>query len=191
GLDNQAVKRGGPHKASANYADAAQRVSRIRAAMPAAAAVPALEDHSGSVAGGQQTLLARVIGDRADVLVRKAVHDMLPGRAGIGTPERAFAGSHQDFTFRREFYAVNAGDVGRQRRLLPGRSVVGRAKNVGASGGHQQLAVRLHRNKITLAHYRTAGPGFALVRTGEQSRGSGCEPALGGDFDIAYARIQN
>ena len=95
---------------------------------------------------------------------------MLPGRAGIGAAEGALPGSDQDLSFGRNRHAVNAGDVGRQRRLLPGVSSVSGIENVGASGGHNQVAFGFDRDEISLAQYWAASPGFALVRTGEQSR---------------------
>src|SRR3954471_20452142 len=112
---------------------------------------------------------------------------MLPGRSGIGAPESAFAGGNQNLPFGSQGDAVNGCDVGAQRRLLPGRTVVRRVEDVGAGRGNDQFAAGLDCNEIALAQHLTASPGLALVHTPVKSSRSRGQPALGSDFDVAYA----
>src|SRR4029077_4551158 len=191
GLDDYTVKRSCAHEPAAYYADAAQRVSRVRTAMPAAAAVLALEHHARRCAGGQQAFPPLVVSDRTDVLVGQTVYYVLPGRTGIETPESAFARSYQNLTFGGEGHAVNACDVGGQRRLLPTRARVRRIENVDASGGNDQVAFGRDGDEVVLAHPRPPAPGLPLVGAYEQSGSGGREPALGCDFNVAHPRIQN
>src|ERR1039458_2925612 len=81
GLEDYAVKGGGSDEASAHDADPAQRESTVGTALPGTAAIVALEDHAGAVAGGQHALVGGIKAHRSDVLVGKTVDDMLPGGA--------------------------------------------------------------------------------------------------------------
>src|SRR5215831_3147371 len=118
-LRDHAVKRSGGHEPSLDYADAAQRISGVRTTIPAAAAVLAFEDHTGSRAGGEQTLAFAIVGDGADVLVRQPVHHMFPGSAGIGTAVSSLSRGHQNLPFGRHRDTANAGQEVGQGCLLP------------------------------------------------------------------------
>jgi hypothetical protein len=53
-----------------HYANAAQREAGIRSALPRAAVIAALKHNAGLAAGREQTLVAAIVGQRSNVLVR-------------------------------------------------------------------------------------------------------------------------
>ena len=90
-LQDDTIKWGRGHEASANDADPAQRESTVGTALPGTSVVAALEDHAGCVTGGEQALVGGIEADGSDVLGRQAVADVLPSRATVSAAERTFA----------------------------------------------------------------------------------------------------
>src|SRR5271154_1731777 len=171
---------------SVHYADAAQRISRVRPTLPALAVVLTFEDNPSLSAGSQQAMAVLVVADRTDVLVRQAVLHVLPAAARIRTAEGAFPGSNHDFFVRSNGQTANAADERSQSiRILPLRTAVGGSQHSAACGQGNQIAVGLHRDKVFLPHDRPTTPALALIRAGVEPSCGRRQPALGSDLDVA------
>src|SRR5581483_9149179 len=104
-------ERSSGHIAAMNHADLPHGIARIRPPLPTASGIFALENNASRDAGRQQALALLIVAHRTDVLVREAIHHVLPGVSRVGTAEGAFTRSDHDLGIRSDRNIANAGDI--------------------------------------------------------------------------------
>src|SRR5271165_3158385 len=190
-LRDYAIKRSCGNIAAVHHADAAERISGIRSALPSAAAVSALEYHAGLAAGGEQTFMATVVSHGGDVLIRQPCHYVIPALARIRAVEGAFAGGDDDLPIRRHSDASNVNRIRSQPRGLPRSPRIRGNQHRRAGCGHYETVLRLHGNEILLPGNRAAYPYFAMILAAEESGRSRSEPMGWPQIGIVDPPVKN
>src|SRR5580700_2732815 len=110
-LRDHTIKRSCRDIVPVHHTDVAQWEAGIRSTLPCAAAIAALKDHTGLAAGRKQPLVAAVVGDGSDVLVRQSRRHMVPALARIGAMEGALPSGHEDLAIWRHGHTANVNRI--------------------------------------------------------------------------------